>query len=177
MTRLEQVRAAVEAKGFTLVSAEGYQNQQSLIKVKCAKGHISEVSLADFKKPSWTCPQCDAAVQFKNPIDVPKKTGYRVVAFDQATEHFGVSVFDDGKLVFFNLFVFNGALNKRLTDIKRLVETIVLPLWQPDYIVMEDIQYQYGAVLTYKILAMLLGILETICFEHNIDYEVVSPNV
>ena len=42
---------------------------------------------------------------------------------------------------------------------------------------MEDIQYQYGNVLTYKILAMLLGVLEMICTEEKIPYEVVSPNV
>ena len=42
---------------------------------------------------------------------------------------------------------------------------------------MEDIQYQYGAVLTYKILAMLLGIIEVACNEANVKYEVVSPNV
>jgi hypothetical protein len=42
---------------------------------------------------------------------------------------------------------------------------------------MEDIQQQHGAVLTYKILAMLLGILEVVCAENNILYEVVSPNV
>ena len=42
---------------------------------------------------------------------------------------------------------------------------------------MEDIQYQWGAVLTFKVLAELLGVLETICTEHGIPYEVVSPNV
>ena len=41
----------------------------------------------------------------------------------------------------------------------------------------EDIQYQYGAVLTYKILAMLLGVIETLCTERGVPYEVVSPNV
>jgi hypothetical protein len=42
---------------------------------------------------------------------------------------------------------------------------------------MEDIQYQYGAVLTYKILAMLLGVIQVCCHEHNVGFEVVSPNV
>ena len=43
--------------------------------------------------------------------------------------------------------------------------------------VFEDIQYQYGAVLTYKVLAMLLGIMEVACVENSVPYEVVSPNV
>lgn len=42
---------------------------------------------------------------------------------------------------------------------------------------MEDIQQQHGAVVTFKILAMLLGNLEELCAEKNIPYEVVSPNV
>ena len=41
---------------------------------------------------------------------------------------------------------------------------------------MEDIQYQNG-IITFKILAMLLGIIEEVCAENNIPYEVVSPNV
>ena len=41
---------------------------------------------------------------------------------------------------------------------------------------MEDIQYQNG-IITFKILAMLLGIIEEVCAENNISYEVVSPNV
>jgi hypothetical protein len=45
-----------------------------------------------------------------------------------------------------------------------------------DFIVMEDIQYQNG-LITFKILAMLLGIVEEVCGENNIPYEVVSPNV
>ena len=57
------------------------------------------------------------------------------------------------------------------------MEEIVIKEWKPDYIVMEDIQYQHGAVLTYKVLAMLLGIIEELCTEHGIKYEVVSPNV
>lgn len=42
---------------------------------------------------------------------------------------------------------------------------------------MEDIQQQHGAVLTYKILAMLLGVIETTCAENAVQYEVVSPNI
>ena len=52
MTRLEQIQAAVEEKGFKLVDATGYQNQNSFVKVQCPHGHISEVRLVDFKKAS-----------------------------------------------------------------------------------------------------------------------------
>lgn len=79
--------------------------------------------------------------------------------------------------MFFNLYTFSGTLAQRLVKAKKLIEDVVIKEWQPDYIVCEDIQYQYGAVLTYKVLAMLLGIIEELCTEHGIAHEVVSPNV
>lgn len=128
MTRLEQVKQTVEAKGYTLVSADGYKNQDSLIVVECAKGHKTTVSLSEFKKVSFECPSCNQNVQFNNPMQVPPKQGYRVIGFDQATEHFGVSVFDNGQLVFFNLFVFTGTVNQRLVKIQQLLRDTILPL-------------------------------------------------
>ena len=57
---------------------------------------------------------------------MPQKKGYRVIAFDQATERFGLSVYDDGELVFFNLYTFNGYVAERLAQIKNLVQNIVI---------------------------------------------------
>jgi hypothetical protein len=42
---------------------------------------------------------------------------------------------------------------------------------------MEDIQYQSNGILTFKVLAMLLGVIQTSCAEHNVPFEAVSPNV
>ena len=42
---------------------------------------------------------------------------------------------------------------------------------------MEDIQYQNNGILTFKVLAMLLGVIQTSCTEHNVPFEAVSPNV
>ena len=42
---------------------------------------------------------------------------------------------------------------------------------------MEDIQYQQNGILTFKILAMLLGILQELCCANNIKFEAVAPNV
>ena len=41
---------------------------------------------------------------------------------------------------------------------------------------MEDIQYQNG-ILTFKVLAMLLGVVQTACERLNVPFEVVAPNV
>lgn len=174
---IEQIQVEVEQKGYKLLSADGYSNLNSIIVVQCPEGHTIEVSMGDFRRASFECPVCGSDTNFYNPIAVPPKTGTRVIGFDQATEKFGLSIWDNGKLVFFNLYTFSGTLNQRLVKIKKLLETVILPEWKPDYIVCEDIQYQYGAVLTYKVLAMLLGIIETVCTENNVKYEVVSPNV
>lgn len=179
MARLthEQIAAELMSNGYKLIDDSQYTSMQSRITIECPKGHLIETCLADFRKPSFSCPVCDKNIDFINPREVPQKNdAYRVIAFDQATEKFGLSIFDDGNLVFYRLFNFSGDLNSRLVKIKKLLETVVLTAWQPDYIVMEDIQYQNG-VITFKVLAMLLGLVQTCCAEKDIPFEVVSPNV
>jgi hypothetical protein len=87
----EQIQAEVEAKGYKLLSAEGYSNMNSMIVVQCEKGHTIEVSMADFRRASFECPCCNTG-KVENPVKVPEKVGYRVIAFDQATEKFGLSI-------------------------------------------------------------------------------------
>lgn len=173
----QQIADELFAQGYELVDDSNYTTLNSNIIIRCPQGHLIETSLANFRRPSFTCPVCDKDIKFVNPTIVPPKKGYRVIAFDQATENFGLSIFDDNQLVFYSLYTFSGDVVSRLTKIKKFITEIVLPLWEPDYVVMEDIQYQYGAVLTYKILAMLLGVIEVACNEANVKYEVVSPNV
>lgn len=122
----EQIAAEVASKGYTLIDDSKYSNMQSPIIIKCNKGHIIETSLAAFRHPSFTCPQCDKNVDFINPGYVPPKQGYRIVAFDQATEHFGVSIFEDGKLIYYHLYVFTGTAANRLYKIKKFVEDVAI---------------------------------------------------
>ena len=128
MGRLSTDSIALElaTKGYELVDASGYTNKDSLITIKCNKGHVFQTSLAQFRLASFTCPECDKSIKFVNPTIVPPKTGYRVIACDQATERFGLSVFDNGKLVFFNLYTFDGNLAQRLAKIKKFVEEIII---------------------------------------------------
>lgn len=180
MARLthQQITDEIQKLGYELVDDSKYTSMQSRIVIRCPKGHLIETCLADFRRPSFTCPICDKDVDFINPKDVPAKNdAYRVIAFDQATEKFGLSIFDNGELVFYRLFTFSGELVARLSKIHKLVEEIIIPQWQPDYIVMEDIQYQSNGILTFKVLAMLLGVIQTSCAEHNVPFEAVSPNV
>ena len=53
--------------------------------------------------------------------------------------------------------------------------------WKPDLLVFEDIQLQkFGdgneAVLTYKKLAHLQGVLKNFAFENGIPYKIVPPS-
>ena len=179
MSRLssEKIKEELLKKNFTLIDDSNYSTLNSPIIIQCEHGHKIEVSMNDFRRPSFTCPCCDKSINFINPKNIPPKTGYRVIAFDQATEHFGLSIWDDGKMVFYSLYTFTGDAVSRLVKIKKFINDIVINAWKPDFIVMEDIQQQHGAVMTFKILAMLLGVIEVTCAENNIEYEVVSPNV
>ena len=173
----EKIKAELQGKNFTLIDASKYETLNSPIIIECNKGHQLEVSMNVFRKPSFTCPCCDKAISFINPKIVPEKKGYRVIAFDQATEKFGLSIWDGGELVFYHLFIFTGDLISRLVKIQKFISEIVIDAWKPDYIVFEDIQQQNGAVLTYKVLAMLLGVIQTTCAKKEIPFEVVFPNV
>ena len=179
MARLthDQIVNEVQKFGYQLLDDSGYTSMNSRIIIECGAGHQVETCLNDLRKPSFTCPGCDKDIDFVNPKAVPPKGDkYRVIAFDQATEHFGLSIFDNGELVFYNLYNFTGSLTARLVKIQKLLEDVVLGCWEPDFIMMEDIQYQNG-ILTFKVLAMLLGVVQTACERRNIPFEAVAPNV
>ena len=122
----QQIADEVFSRGYELIDDSAYSNMNSRITIKCPQGHLVETCLADFRKVSFTCPVCDKDVKFVNPNAVPQKSGYRIIAFDQATERFGLSIFDEGKLVFYSLYTFSGDVVHRLTKIKKFVQDIVI---------------------------------------------------
>ena len=129
MARLthQQITDEINKTGYELIDDSKYTSMQSRIVIKCPQGHLIETSLADFRRPSFTCPVCDKDIQFINPVAVPQKSdAYRVIAFDQATEKFGLSIFDDGELVFYGLYTFSGDLTARLIKIQKFIEDIVI---------------------------------------------------
>ena len=131
MSRLsqEQLQQEIAAKeGYVLVDGSKYENLSSRIVVKCPHGHLIETCLRDFRKASFECPVCDKSINFINPSAVPQKDKdtYRLIAFDQATENFGLSIFDNGKLVFYSLYKFSGDVCARLTKIRKFISDIVI---------------------------------------------------
>lgn len=179
----EQIQAEVEAKGYKLVDASSYKNMESDITVECSKGHRFVTNIKAVRHPSFQCPECaKASFQVERPKAVPlKQPGvFRVVAFDQATYKMGMSIWDNGKLVYYDLFQFNDQVTEvRLVKIERLLSEVVVPIWKPDVVVFEDIQEQGGVkgMKTFKILAMLLGVCITTIEKLGVKHVEYAPVV
>lgn len=122
----EALLEEITKRGYILIDDSNYTNMDSEITIKCNHGHLIKTSFRDFRKPSFTCPVCDKSITFINPQQVPPKSGYRIIAFDQATENFGLSIFDNGKLVFYYLYKFSGDLTARLVKIRKFINDVVI---------------------------------------------------
>jgi Holliday junction resolvasome RuvABC endonuclease subunit len=169
----EKVIDEIESKGFSVLELENYETIRSPILIKCQNNHILETNLFSFRKESFRCPKCDGG-EVKFTAVPPEKSGYRILALDNATEKMGISIYDNGKLVYYHLLTFSGNFDSRITKIFEVVTTVMISNWQPDYIVMEDIQYQNN-YQTYKKLAMLLGVLTVAAKSAKIDYRIIAP--
>lgn len=179
----DQIAVEVEGKGFQLIDASGYKNMESDITVACSKGHKFVTNVKSVRHPGFQCPEC-AKQQFRveKPKAVPlKQPGvYRIIAFDQATYKVGMSIWDDGQLVYYDLFQFTSDnVEARLTQIERLLSEVVVPVWTPDLVVFEDIQEQGGVqgMKTFKLLAMLLGVCVTTMERLHVKHVEYAPVV
>jgi Holliday junction resolvasome RuvABC endonuclease subunit len=169
----EKVIDEIESKGFSVLELESYETIRSPILIKCQNNHILETNLFSFRKETFRCPKCDGG-EIKITALPPEKTGYRILALDNATEKMGLSIYDNGKLVYYHLLVFSGNFDSRITKIFEVVTKVMIEGWKPDFIVMEDIQYQNN-YQTYKKLAMLLGVLTVAAKSAKLDYRIIAP--
>jgi Holliday junction resolvasome RuvABC endonuclease subunit len=169
----EKVIDEIESKGFSVLELEGYETIRSPFLIKCQNNHILETNLFSFRKESFRCPKCDGG-EIKITALPPEKNGYRILALDNATEKMGLSIYDNGKLVYYHLLVFSGNFDSRITKIFEVVTKVMIEGWKPDFIVMEDIQYQNN-YQTYKKLAMLLGVLTVAAKSAKLDYRIIAP--
>ena len=63
-----------------------------------------------------------------------------------------------------------------MSKIDRFLDQVLIGTWNPDYIIFEDIQLEHNNVMTFKVLAQLLGVCEVEAIKHNINYAVVTPS-
>ena len=150
------------------------------MRFECNEGHKL---FLPYKKvrDKWHCPICEQnQYKFANEIKPKKKSSQRSVGLDQATHITGYSIFDDGELVYADVFS-AGATEEIERDVE--VKNWLIQLiqnWNPDIIGIEGIQLQQinnknVGVTTFQTLARLQGILMATCFEQGIEYVVVPP--
>lgn len=181
---LEDIRAEVEKEGWKVLS-DSYQNLNSEMIFECPEGHKV---YSPWKKlrSKLECPHCKKTLnKLNNHEIIPKKNGKkRVLGLDQATKITGWSIFDGTELTHYGLYETSYSnRDEKIADMKNWLITM-LENWKPDYVVLEDIQYQkkFGeeyiedaavGVTTFKALAHLQGVLINLLLENKIDYEVV----
>lgn len=98
------------------------------------------------------------------------------LALDQASHISGWSVFTDGKLEAFGKISANQEdMGERLEYIRAEVKEL-LDMYNPDFVIFEDIQLQSNVmnnVKTFKILAEVFGVIEELLTEEEYPHEAV----
>lgn len=103
----------------------------------------------------------------------------KILALDQASRTSGFSVFEDSRLVTSGKFTFEDPdLGLRLNKIRQKVEKLI-DEYSPSVLILEDIQLQKAVgnnVVTYKVLAQVIGVLTELAIEKGIKYELVHSS-
>ena len=178
--KIQDVREEVEKLNWELVSNK-YLNLKTDLQVRCPEGHDCFVSFEKLRKGNYECPICKQNQYYNmSAATVTKKDEYRILAFDQASITSGWSIFDGEKLIKYGKWTSNGRdSTERISQTKYWVASMV-ENWNPDQIILEDIQLQkFGdqgeAVVTYKKLAHLQGVLINYFYEKRISVSIVPP--
>lgn len=174
----KEIEATILAKGFEPINISSYKNLSSLLEIKCPHNHTFFADMKSIRKDTFVCPQCvgDVSSNLNESHSLPPKSGYRIIALDQASHKIGVSVFDDGKLVYYHFVEVTGTLFTRLAKIYQFMTDVIIRQWTPNYLVFEDIQYQDNA-LTHKTLGMVLGIVILAAEQAKIEHSEVLNKV
>lgn len=177
--KYEEVKQSIEDAGWKLISKE-YVNLKTDLLALCPKGHEVHFPFEDWRRNVVEC-QCCNYQPFKKINEKPKrKNGYRILAFDQASICSGWSCFDQDRLINYGSWTSHGTKStERIAQTKAWFASMINQ-HNPDLIVLEDIQLQkFGdgeeAVLTFKKLAHLQGVLKNFCYENNFSYLIVAP--
>lgn len=180
MARLkyEDIQKEIQLEGWILQSKE-YVNLKTDLELICPNGHLNVFSLEQWRRHK-SCPICENNKYANVDTKPVKKNGYRILAFDQASITSGWSVFDDKELIKYGKWTSDGTHSTERISLTKGWFASMIQKWKPDEVVLEDIQLQkFGeqeAVVTYKKLAHLQGVLKNYCYESGVPYRVVSPS-
>ncbi len=178
--KIEDLRDEALAQGWELISAE-YKNLDTDLEYRCDKGHPVYTSYKKIRK-NYICPLCkefngstEMEIAIK-PISKPKGA-YRILSLDQSSKVSGFAIFDNDTLIQYGSIEITGANAPiRFVKVREWVRHMV-DAWKPDFVMIEDIQMQDDekngslSVVTFKILAELMGVLETFFTENGIEYD------
>ena len=173
---MAQVHKEVQELGYSYVSGT-YSNLKSIIVVKCKNGHEVTTTLHDLRKkrPCPVCSQFEYSKEEEQMLStLPKKTGKRVLALDNATLTTGYSVYENGKLLSYGVKEIDNKTPQglRIAYMKQWLISMLV-VWDIDAVGLENVQYQ-GNAQTLIALAKLLGVLENACVEYEIEPYIVS---
>lgn len=170
----------LESVGWRLISTE-YKNLDTELEMECPKGHKQRQTYKNWRK-NHICQECMSGdpKKIKKGEVARKKVGVeRILALDAATNITGYSVFDDGELISYGIYIADGTKDatERINEIKHWFMRI-LKEWEIDKVGIEHIQLQsYGKSRTqyqvelYRVLNCLQGVLVDTCFEYQIPCE------
>lgn len=172
--KLEDIQQQATFHGWEVISKQ-YINLKTEMEWRCKEGHIITANYKKVRDTEFKCPFCAFAEENKGIEIQPKaKEVKRILAIDDATQVSGWAIFDDKELVAY------GKVQLTQTDpierISRMRQWLInmIQNWNIDKIAIEDIQLQKftnkngvesNAVVTYKTLAQLQGVLLVTCFE------------
>lgn len=181
--KIEDLREEALAQNWELISTE-YKNLDTDLEYKCPKGHTVYFSYKKIRK-GYICPVCkefNGSTEMEiseKPISKPKDT-YRILSFDQSSKVNGYSIFDNDRLIKYGVNEIKGKdAPVRFAKVREWVRYMI-DIWKPDLVIIEDIQLQTNekdgtkGVITFKILAELIGVLETFFVENNIEYQLAN---
>lgn len=176
---IDTVKETIAADGWEVVSRE-YKNLKEILHYKCSEGHDVYAPFERIRRDRH-CPVCAANIyKDQDTTIIPKGAARRTLALDQSTNLTAWAVFDGTTLVKYGTFLAKGEPTPvRFIQIRDWVLNM-MELWEPDQIVLEDIQLQnFGkgslrsgdntqGILTYKVLAQLQGLLLVVCEDKKI---------
>ena len=127
--KIEEIRKDFENAGWKLKSTE-YKNLKTDLEAVCPEGHINFVCYEKWRRGNYECPICKSNPFHQNKetleITAPKKKGYRILAFDQASITSGWAVFDDNSLINFGKWSSDGVKStERIAQTKYWVASMI----------------------------------------------------
>lgn len=181
--KIEDLQQEALDNHFILVSME-YKNLELELHYQCPKGHNIFIPYKKMRK-KYLCPICDkfngsTEMSISAEVIIKPNSTYRILSFDQSSKISGYAIFDNHTLIKYGAQTITGKdAPTRFIKVRDWF-VCMIEAWKPDLVILEDIQMQTDeadgtkGITTFKILAELLGVLETYLVEMELDYQLAN---